>query len=105
MILEFNSEGVAPELISEHKITKLAFLSRFTDAEAVSIDLASSGNTEREAMIRRYLSKVNSSSFIVLDRNDTKGGVNALASIGLISVERANEILTSPIEEHEVFHG
>lgn len=105
MIFTFNTGGDQPDVIIERKITRLAFLSRFTDAEAVAIDLTSIGNTESAAMIRRYLSKVNSSSFIALDRADTHDGVNALAVMGLISAERATEILTSPIEEHEVFHG
>lgn len=105
MILTFNSNGSQPETIIERKITRLAFLSRFTDVEAVAIDLASSGNTENAAMIRRYLSKVNSSSFIDLDRADTRDGVNALAAMGLISAERATEIITSFIQEHEVFYG
>ena len=46
----------APEPTTEPRhITRLAFLNRFTDAEAISIDLASIGATEQAAGLRRYM--------------------------------------------------
>lgn len=83
-------------------ITRLAFLSRFTDEEAVTIDLASIGATVEAAMMRRYLSKVEAASFIDLEREDTRKGVLALESAGILAEGRALEILDSPIEPHEV---
>lgn len=83
-------------------ITRLAFLSRFTDEEAVAIDLASIGTTFEAAMMRRYLSKVEAASFIDLEREDTRQGVLALEAGGILAEGRALEILDSPIEPHEV---
>lgn len=88
----------APEL---RHITQLAFLSRFTDPEAIAIDLASIGATPQAAGMRRYLSKVNAATFIDLDRPDTRGGVQALEAVGILTEGRALEILDTPIEPQE----
>lgn len=79
------------------KITTLAFLTRFTDAEAIAIDLASIGATVNAAAIRRYLSKVNAAKFIDLSREDTRDGVTALETMGLIGPGRASVILNTPV--------
>ena len=84
------------------KITQLAFISRFTDAEAIALDLASIGNTIEAASIRRYMQKVNAATFIDLGRSDTITGVNQLEAVGLIGPGRANVILTAPITEQEI---
>lgn len=89
---------ITPE---DARITRLAFVDRFTDAEAVAIDLASIGATVQAASIRRYLDKVNKAVFIDLSREDTQAGVQALETNGLISVGRADVILTTPIQPHE----
>jgi|GEM_PF-5519338 len=88
------------EALPRH-ITQLAFLSRFTDAEAVAIDLASIGATAAAAMVRRYLSKVTAAKFIDLDRDDTRAGVLALETAGLLANGRALEILDGHIAEME----
>ena len=41
-------------VVDDFRITRLAFVDRFTDAEAVAIDLASIGATVQAASIRRY---------------------------------------------------
>lgn len=82
-------------------VTRLAFLSRFTDAEAVSIDLASIGSTVPAASMRRYMSKVNAATFIDLDRPDTRAGVQALEAGGVLAAGRALEILDAPIQPEE----
>lgn len=84
------------------QITRLAFLSRFTDEEAVALDLASIGATVEAATLRRYLSKVNAASFIDLSREDTRAGVQALEPMGILAEGRALEILDAPIQAHEV---
>lgn len=84
-------------------ITKLAFYSRFTDAEAITFDLASQGNTQGAAALRRYLKKVDLAEYIDLDRPDTRAGVEALEAATLIGEGRAAEILDGAIQEHEVF--
>lgn len=83
-------------------ITRLAFLTRFTDEEAVAIDLSSIGTTIEAAMMRRYLSKVEAASFIDLEREDTRLGVLSLESAGILAEGRALEILDNPVEPHEV---
>lgn len=85
----------------DFKITRLAFLSRFTDAEAITLDLASQGATVEAATIRRYLSKVNAATFIDLSRPDTQGGVQALEAAGILAAGRALEILDAQIQDVE----
>ena len=95
-------EAVEPVPVPElRQITRLAFLDRFTDAEAVAIDLASMGATVEAASVRRYLSKVNAATFIDLDRADTRAGVQALEAGGLLGEGRALEIMDAPVEQHE----
>lgn len=87
------------------RITCLAFLNRFTDAEAIDIDLASQGVTTQAAAVRRYMQKVNAATFIDLTRDDTRSGVLALESTGLLQLGRALQILDAPVTEQEAFNG
>lgn len=87
------------------RITRLAFLDRFTDAEAIAIDLASTGATVEAAGLRRYLHKVNAATFIDLGRPDTQAGVQALETVGILAAGRAAEILTAPIADIERYRG
>lgn len=82
-------------------ITKLAFLTRFTDNEAIAIDLASIGATAEAAALRRYTNKINVAEYIDLDDPATRGGVQALESVGMISPGRAAEILDTPTTSSE----
>lgn len=91
-----------PNQPSPKKITQLAFISRFTDAEAIALDLASIGSTVEAASIRRFMQKVNAATYIDLDRSDTISGVNQLEAVGLIGPGRAEVILTAPITEQEI---
>lgn len=84
------------------RITKLAFLTRFTDAEAVAIDLASIGATEQAASIRRYLNLVDAAAFIDLARPDLHTSLSALETVGLLSAGRADAIINTPIQPIEV---
>lgn len=83
-------------------VSRLAFLSRFTDDEAIDIDLASIGATREAATVRRYLSKTNAAQHIDLADEETRGGVQALEAAGLIGAGRALEILDSPIQPKEL---
>lgn len=83
-------------------ITRLAFLNRFTDAEAVAIDLASIGATVQAATLRRANAKINAAEEIQLDLPETRAGVLALEAAGLIAAGRAAQILDSPVQSHEV---
>ena len=87
------------------RITQLAFLNRFSDAEAITIDLASQGATPQAAAMRRYQSKVTAATYIDLDRSDTREGVEALEALGLLNAGRAAEILDSEVQPHEHYQG
>ena len=95
-----NAPGTTP--LPQRAITRLAFLNRFTDAEAISIDLASQGTTPQAAAMRRYMSKVQAADFIDLDREDTRAGVQALEAAGLLTDGRSSEILDAPALDHEL---
>ena len=105
--MRVNYVGNAPDFVPppERAITCLAFLDRFTDAEAIAIDLASQGATVQAAAMRRYMSKVEAATFIDLDRPDTRAGVQALEAAGLLIEGRALEILDAPVRGHERARG
>ena len=87
---------------TERNVSRKAFLSRFTDAEAIDIDLASMGATREAATVRRYLSKVNAAQHIDLADDETRTGVQALEAAGLLQPGRALAILDAPIEPKEL---
>jgi hypothetical protein len=94
----FAEPVLAPTL---RHITQLAFLTRFTDDEAIAIDLASIGATTQAASIRRYSAKVNAAKYIDLDLAETRAGVQSLEANGLLAVGRAAVILDSVIQTSE----
>ena len=94
--------GPPPELPTGRLVSNKAFLSRFTDDEAIDIDLASIGATREAAAVRRYLSKVNAAQNIDLTDDETRTGVQALEAAGLLQPGRALVILDAPIEPKEL---
>ena len=88
-------------IVEAKKITKLAFLNRFTDQEAIMVDLASQGLTVEAASMRRYLNKVNAATFIDLESADIYSGIQTLETVGLLDAGRAQEILNNPVQESE----
>jgi hypothetical protein len=106
---KIETSGVIAEPQAQpNRISKLAFLNRFTDAEYITIDLASidnpSATTEQrqgQAMLRMFLSKIDKAAHINLDLQQTKDGVNALAAMGLLTTERATSILNDTITSEE----
>jgi hypothetical protein len=95
----------AEQAAVDMRVTRLGFLDRFTDAEAVAIDLSSMGATLEAASIRRFVAKVNAAQYIDLAREDTISGVNALEQMGLIGEGRAVEILSPPVTDDERYEG
>lgn len=94
--------GPPPPVPTKRNVSRKAFLSRFTDAEAIYIDLASMGATREAATVRRYLSKVNAAQHIDLADDETRTGVQALEAAGLLQPGRALVILDAPIEPKEL---
>jgi hypothetical protein len=85
------------------KITVLAFRNRFTQAEKVTIDLSSIDNPaaamsarQLAASLRVMASDLTVATFIDLDRPDTRAGVQALETYGIIGAGRASIILDTP---------
>lgn len=76
-------------------ITPLEFLERFTDEEAIAIDLASIGTTQLAASVRRLMQLINAARTIELDNPRTISGVQQLEAAGLIATGRAAEILST----------
>lgn len=86
-----------PKPETDFRVTKLAFRQRFTFAERVALETAATS----DANVRVMLKDQEAATFIDLSRQDTIDGVNALASAGLITAQRASEILTNPIQPLE----
>lgn len=83
------------------RISRLAFLNRFTDAEAIAMDLASAGATPQAAALRRAKERVLAAAFIDLAAPGTRGGIAALEKMKFLTAARAEEILAAPITEEE----
>lgn len=83
----------APAPVVKRNLTRLEYLSRFTDAEAIAIDLASQGATVEAATLRRMMAMVQAAEFIDLTDQRTIAGVQSLEAAGLLAAGRAAEIL------------
>lgn len=91
------------------RITRLAFRNRFTQTEKVTLELAALDDPaatlaqrQQAAAIRVHLADVSASTFVDLAHDDTRAGVQALETGGLISAGRALEILDATVEAHEL---
>jgi len=76
-------------VLSQNRITRLQFRSLFTQDEKVSIYLAADASVQ----VRVFIDDVNTAEYIDIDNPDVIAGVQGLAAAGLITPERANEIL------------
>lgn len=96
------ANGEAPSLGT--KITKLALQNRLTDNEFMGI-LSYVDNTANPYCyaIRMILQKQMSATYVDLSRSDTIAGINILVAAGRITSERAAQILTAPVQAHEVY--
>ena len=95
-------------LAPDTRLTKLAFRNRFTQAEKVMLEIASLDNPaatmpqrQQAAALRANLADIASAYYIDLTRPDTRDGVLALESAGLLATGRALEILDSPVVDSE----
>jgi hypothetical protein len=87
---------------STRRITKLAMLQRFTVPERLAILNYMSANPS--SIPSMLIQNIQVATFVDLDRSDTAGGVYALVSLGLITLDRATQILTSAITAIEEYH-
>lgn len=102
-------EPPAPEL---RHITKLAFRNRFTMKEKVAIELAGNINPndpvqkqQLAATVCASNTDVAASTYIDLDRPDTRAGVKSMEDFGLLAAGRAAEILDNPVQDFERYKG
>ena len=105
---EYRYAGGALEMAPDTRITRLAFRSRFTSAEKITLEMAAlddptapMAQRQQAAAIRVYLADVAASTFIDLKRADTRAGVQSLEAAGLLAAGRALQILDAPIDAHE----
>lgn len=92
----------------DRHITKLAFRNRYTQSEKVGIELASIDDPtatmtirQQKAAIRVSLADTAAATFIDLERTDTRAGVMALETAGLLGAGRALQILDAEIIDSE----
>lgn len=102
-------EPPAPEL---RHITKLAFRNRFTMPEKVAIELAGNINPndpaqkqQLAATVRASNADISASTYIDLNRQDTRTGVKSMEDFGLLAAGRAAEILDNPVQDFERYKG
>jgi hypothetical protein len=102
------TEYTPPLASSATRITVLALRNRFTQTEKITIDMASIDNPSASsqarqlaASLRVMMSDLNVATFVDLSRPDTITGIQALETYGIIGAGRANEILTTDIQDIE----
>lgn len=90
------------------KITVLALRNRFLPAEKVAIDLTSMDDAtapmeqrQLASSLRVTMVDIQAASYIDLANESVIGGIQTLEYFGLIAVGRADEILSTPVQEHE----
>ena len=99
--VEYLFEG-NPE-VADMRVTKRSFLKkRMTESEYVRIDLASYGQTENAAKIRRFMEMFRSSQYFDLSLPSNRTDLQLMEDIGLLDAAgRADEILSLPITDDE----
>ena len=95
---KIESSGVKASPVAEMKVTKLAFKMRFTDVERKAIRFAS----KSDADIEDFWDLVEDANYIDLSLSPTINGVQFLETGGLLTAGRAAEILTNPVQAHEI---
>lgn len=100
---------VSIPIVYEQKITKFAFRNRFTTSEKIALELASldvptADISQRQvaATLRVFLKDLDNASCVILTRDDIIQGVQMLVQLSILTADRANQILTNPIQPDEV---
>lgn len=96
-------------IVQQTKITRFAFRSRFTGAEKVALEFtmiddptAPQQHRQISAMLRVFMKDLDNAQCVVLDHPDIIRGVQTLAQLGVLTSERATEILTAPVRPDEL---
>lgn len=92
----------------DSRLTRLAFRNRFTGPEKVAIEFACLDDPSatmakrlQSAALRANQADLAAAAFVDLAREDTRAGVQALETAGLLAEGRALEILDAPIQPQE----
>lgn len=96
---------VYPAGVSTKVMSKLKFLERFTDAELAGIEAFAAGTSAYSFAMRVALRKQQVAEFIDISLPQTIAGVGNLVALGLLTSERANLILNTPVTEAERYKG
>lgn len=85
----------------DRRVTKLRFKLRFTANERAMIEYASRQNTIEAAALQDYKELISDSEWVDLNNPLVRDGIASLVLFGLLSQERATEILDTPVSDDE----
>lgn len=95
-------------IISNKRVTVLAFRNRFTVNEKIATEFAGVDDPAATPQVRQFAAAIrvilrdtDNATFIDLDRPETRQGVNMLEQYGIIGTGRAAIILDSPVLDVE----
>ena len=90
-----------PVVNADRRVTKFRFRLRFTAEERAAIEFASRQNTIEAAALRDYIELVALAEWVDLDKPLVRDGIMALVPFGLLTAERAAQILDAPVSDDE----
>ena len=113
---EFTAPIIPPEpvppVVINWLITRFAFRSRFTSSEKVAVEMACLDNPsgtqeqrQQSAMLRSMQKDVEAATYIDLKNQDTRNGVQAMETAGLLTAGRATQILDTEPTPSENWNG
>jgi hypothetical protein len=101
----FNGSQLISNGVNNWQITKLAFRERFTAAELIGIIAASAQQNTEGFTLQMIMQNQALATYVDLSRTDTVAGVEVLVSFGLLTSDRANQILTTVPTTTELYQG
>lgn len=87
------------------KMSRLKLLERFTDAELAGIEGFANQSNAYAYALRAAMRKQMAAEFIDLALPQTVAGIHNLVALGLLSSQRASEIINTPLTEAEKYRG
>jgi len=101
----FNGNSLVPpegqNPAGTRRITKLGLRRRLTFTELCTLTAAAKTVVQVEAL----MGNLAVATYIDLNRSDTIAGFGLIVSLGLVTQDRANEILSAPIRDDEKYKG